>query len=696
MRVARPSAAVRPIAALALVAVLALALLLFFRPSQGGAAGPAAYIDRQESLSPLQPPLPMSGSWRQQTSGLTNWLWSVQWIDQQFARAGGSAGSFWGTTNAGLNWAVVPPAPPTSADIHDMTFLDRRNGWIVGDNYLGKTTDGGVTWQNQNFAANASGCYFYRLSIGWIVGGNAIHRTTDGGTTWQTVTLSDSLISLQDVHFVDQNVGWVVGSGGIILKSMNGGASWVFQSTPTGVMLEGLHFFDALRGFAVGHAGTILATADGGQTWSPVASGTSADLYSVEFVDESYGWAAGSGGMILITRDGGRTWTREDAGVGVSLQQVSALDTNHVVAAGGGGIILRRLLDLNVRAGRATNPPTLDGWVGEWDDVSSYFLNKSMAETVDREIPNSDDLQVTLKATWRPDYLYLAGPVKDDILIGNDGDPSLPWQSDEIEIGIETAVGTHQFTVAIDGRQADQGNLISGLGFYTKTVAGGWNYEIAIPASAVGLSEFKAGQTFGFTFGAWDDDVRGGTVGASHLIRRGTSTYARTSSVTGWGDLTLLSEDQVFPAATSTPTATPTATATSTPTATPTFTPSPTATPTATPPTTGLIRGQVWNDLDGDGEVGESEPGIFGVEVSLYLGGALRGVVRTDLNGEYVISGLTPGSYVVKHAPRKGLLLSTPGQVTVNVEAGKEAVVNFGQWVGRPTWLPLILNPIRE
>ena len=290
------------------------------------------------------------------------------------------------------------------------------------------------------------------------------------------------------------------------------------------------------------------------------------------------------------------------------------------------------------------------------------------------------------------------------MLIGNDGDPAKPWVNDSIEIGIESAAGTHQFTFAIDGREADQGVPISGLAFYTRTVSGGWNFELAIPASALGLTHFQAGQSFKFTFGAWDDDERGGTSGQSHLIRRGTSTYAPASSITGWGELQLLDEDENFPAATSTPTATPTETATPSPTATPsltptdtptaTVTPSPSVTPTAspTPPSYGSIRGRVRYDLNGDGAIDDGELGIFGAEVRLYAGAVLRGIARTDLSGEYVMAGLLVGQYRLEHAAPAGLLASTPRQVTVIVDADAEKVVNFGDWAGRRTWLPLLLK----
>ena len=161
--------------------------------------------------------------------------------------------------------------------------------------------------------------------------------------------------------------------------------------------------------------------------------------------------------------------------------------------------------------------------------------------------------------------LYFAAYINDDVLVGNNS-PQI-WGDDAIELGFQVGQTTRQFTVAVDGRQADAGNPMSSLTVATRTVPGGWSLEVGIPAAALGLAQFAAAETYPFTFGLWDDDLST-YPGQTHLIWRGTSTNTYGPD---WGVLNLSSEGYPFPAA-----------STSTPTPTGTLTISPSPSPTAT------------------------------------------------------------------------------------------------------------------
>ena len=222
-----------------------------------------------------------------------------------------------------------------------------------------------------------------------------------------------------------------------------------------------------------------------------------------------------------------------------------------------------------------------------------HTLDRANASSItgSETYPSPADLSADLRSAWRPGVLYFAAAVTDDVLVGNNS--AKPWNDDAIELSIHVpATGqTHQFTIGLDGRQYDNGNAISSLTVVTRTVPGGWTLETVIPAWVLGLDALAAGQDYPFTFGLWDDDMRGFPA-QTHMIWRGTDTGTYQPA---WGTLSLSSTVYDFPTgATSTPTPTPTAsatpprtpTATSTipPTATPTQTPTqrPTATPTAT------------------------------------------------------------------------------------------------------------------
>jgi SdrD B-like domain/Secretion system C-terminal sorting domain len=83
---------------------------------------------------------------------------------------------------------------------------------------------------------------------------------------------------------------------------------------------------------------------------------------------------------------------------------------------------------------------------------------------------------------------------------------------------------------------------------------------------------------------------------------------------------------------------------------------------------TTSVGDRVWNDLDQDGVQDAGEPGIAGVQVQFYTAG-IDGIVGngddvlqlttiTDASGNYMFTGITPGSYYVKFTPPSGYSIS--------------------------------------
>ena len=190
--------------------------------------------------------------------------------------------------------------------------------------------------------------------------------------------------------------------------------------------------------------------------------------------------------------------------------------------------------------------------------------------------PSIADLSANLRAAWAPEALYFAAAITDDVLVGNNS--TYIWGDDVLELGIRVGSTSHQFTLAVDGRTTDLGNPITSLTYVTRTVPGGWTLEVAVPATALGLTTLATGQQYPFTFGLWDDDLVT-YPGQTHMIWQGTSTGAYQPA---WGTLSLSSTTYNFPPAQVTPTPTATSTRTATVTATSTATRTPTATSTAT------------------------------------------------------------------------------------------------------------------
>ncbi len=352
-----------------------------------------------------------------------------------------------------------------------------------------------------------------------------------------------------------------------------------------------------------------------------------------------------------------------------------------------------------VTAPRAGARPVIDGNLSEWQALDQTFLDRDTASTIAGQIPTPADLSAGLRGAWAPETLYFAASITDDVLVGNDS-PQI-WGDDVIELAIHIPQNnqTHQFTLCVDGRKTDNGNPISALTFVTRTVAGGWTLEVAIPATALGLSALAADQQYPFTFALWDDDLFT-YPGQTHMFWRSNTANVYKPD---WGTLKLSGTVYDFspvstrtptptptetPTFTSTPTSTPTLTATPSPTATatPSSTPTPTATvtPTATPtPATGDIRGTVWLDANGDGHRDANELGLVGVQIRLLWNAQIIGTDTTSGDGTYRFAALPPGTYVVRERQPDWLSFSTtPDEVPVTVVNGQESIVDFGDWNG--------------
>jgi len=396
---------------------------------------------------------------------------------------------------------------------------------------------------------------------------------------------------------VSPTLGWAVGEGasdtGVVFRTSNSGTNWSLQHTWLGGALQDVDFVDQNRGWTVGDNGTILHTNNGGTSWSPQISGTTEELRTVDFVDGMYGWAAGD--VLLATTDGGTTWQPQQMPVASSLSDLHFLDRTRGWAVGADGIILRYGPDVPSTPRLATAPhapgaPVLDGNLGEWSAVPETILAAGSARWwyyTDGHAPDWQDASATLRAMWDSNALYFGLHVNDDVLVRDSG--SQIWRDDEIEIWIDGdgdgddiySTYDHQYTINTDGTVTDK-TLITDVLSATLQVTGGWNVEVAVPASHLPSGTLSEGNTIRFTFGYRDDDD--GDTWDHRFVWEGDDQNNNTAH--HYGTLQLQSgPDTPTATATETPTATPTPTPTETPTATPSPTPAltPSPTPTATP-----------------------------------------------------------------------------------------------------------------
>ncbi len=302
------------------------------------------------SDGPLEPDGQFSDrTWAPQVSGTNLWLEDVDIVDAMTATAVGGGRTVLRTTDGGATWRTqVIASGGFPFALRGVSFLDRENGLIVGDNiYL--TRDGGATWQLRLggvlllFAVsfvdveNAFAVGFGRFPVGRD---NMFVSTSDGGVTWKKHRITSPSL-LYDLSFPDAANGTVVGKVGTILRTTDGGASWERQVSGTDRVLFGVYFTDADNGTIVGERGIILHTDDGGATWHQRDSGTTKLLKAVHFTDLNNGVAVGEDGTILRTRDAGKTWMSERSDTQVRLLAVSLIDSGPGMIVGAEGTILR-------------------------------------------------------------------------------------------------------------------------------------------------------------------------------------------------------------------------------------------------------------------------------------------------------------------------------------------------------------------
>lgn len=272
-------------------------------------------------------------------------------------RAGPSANTLTGVLDA-------------DATLHDVTFVDSRRGWAVGDRgVVLHTDDGGAHWARQQSGVESPllSVSFADAKRGWIVGGTAApltHRTQ-----------------------------------GLVLRTINGGETWQPVSTPTLPRLTYTEFFDAANGVAAGYGSSfypagLFRTSDGGKSWQPLASGHQQSWLACDFTDPANGlltgtngarylyhdrellpaialaadsrqprsvvmadrlngWIVGDSGLLLSTNDGGAEWKPPSAGplpVGSQLRKVwrwnaVAVQGSNVWVAGNPGTAIAHSAD---------------------------------------------------------------------------------------------------------------------------------------------------------------------------------------------------------------------------------------------------------------------------------------------------------------------------------------------------------------
>lgn len=283
------------------------------------------------------------------------------------------------------NWELLNPKPSSNTGL-EIQFISNNLGYILNENELLETSDGGISWKKKQDIVSGKSIKFLK-EIGFIVGNNGnILRTIDSGNTWTKISSgfngnfnsinilnekeiiissSNTIIKSIDggitwtshsipnnnvnkTFFTTPSIGHAACRNGTMLKTINGGINWyVTQSSNTYPSdLFTVYFINQNIGFYTKQHGDMYKTTDGGETWAKIADISDA-IYTFSFVNEAIGYASGDHGVIFKTINGGNTWQWAGFQNGrvydTSIFGIHFLDNNVGFATGARGRIIKTI-----------------------------------------------------------------------------------------------------------------------------------------------------------------------------------------------------------------------------------------------------------------------------------------------------------------------------------------------------------------
>jgi photosystem II stability/assembly factor-like uncharacterized protein len=215
------------------------------------------------------------------------------------------------------------------AALHAVQFVDKSEGWAVGDDgVIWHTIDGGRMWERQPSGVRASlrGLHFLNPYTGYVVGREPLPHgggsvgvvlvTRDGGESWKRVTVN-MLPGLNRVRFFDDKQGIVIGDGCDqfatgIFTTRDGGRSWKPLPGPRCPSWLAADFSDPHTGALAGAWGRLAALCEGKLVAADVDTLGGRTVHALQLAGPR-AVAVGQGGLVLISSStGGLRWGYAD------------------------------------------------------------------------------------------------------------------------------------------------------------------------------------------------------------------------------------------------------------------------------------------------------------------------------------------------------------------------------------------------
>lgn len=178
-------------------------------------------------------------------------------------------------------------------------FYPVNANWVLQKDTIDKTPYSSVNVINEN--------------IVYVLGDDKLLKTTDGGENWFVIPL-DTSFHCSQFRFVNDSTGWIFSNNGQLLKTINSGHTWIdFSNKLDGLKnLRKMDFINDSIGWVIGLdslGGVLLETRNSGITWikKRISSEGNPELLSFYFINDQEGWV-NTPTKIFYTKDGGVTF----------------------------------------------------------------------------------------------------------------------------------------------------------------------------------------------------------------------------------------------------------------------------------------------------------------------------------------------------------------------------------------------------
>jgi photosystem II stability/assembly factor-like uncharacterized protein len=292
-------------------------------------------------------PMRYEARWDLQTSGVTDQLSSVYFVDVNTGWAAGKNNTILKTADGGKTWSRVLEREEGGNEFSSIFFTNAKEGWAQGRILL-HSSDGGETWRpasplpERKSLGDGGAVGSIRLQTGQFGTSDRLFKSEDGGTTWTDISKLPRN-DFRAIFALDPQHVWVVGDYGRYALTTDGGATWQEPPMPVKCRLTQVYFVSPRIGWILpsDHNGGPLASTDGGLTWTSqyAGAGQNRPLRDIHFVNERDGFLlVGSNrpDVVYRTSDGGAKWaTIGQLPEGRTAMSFPAVDEGWVVGPNG-------------------------------------------------------------------------------------------------------------------------------------------------------------------------------------------------------------------------------------------------------------------------------------------------------------------------------------------------------------------------